>query len=426
MEFAVHSDRLVRRSVSSLARVLCLCASTLAAQQEPPGAADRMAPATRAEEIEAERQQKAAQVEPDKPTGIEHFLDVIKEKKIVERVTQGVAGFRIRLGGLITGSGFAAGPEFYRRGLLHEQLQFRTSARASLNKFYLMDAELNAPKLADGHIFTELYAVHRNYPHIDYYGPGPNSAKTGRTSFLLEDTSVQTTAGVRPVEHLRIGGLARFVAVNVAPGHDDRFASTDKVYTEATTPGIQIQSNFFQGGGFIQYDWRDNPGGPRRGGNYLVQYSVYNDVEARRFSFNRVDLEAQQYISFFNQRRVIALRGRLQATDPHAGDQAPFYLQPTLGGSDDLRGFRPFRFYDNNAFVMNGEYRWEIFSGLDMALFVDAGNVYHNWRDIDPLDVKTDYGFGFRFNVRNDVFLRIDTGFSREGFQIWVKFGNVF
>jgi outer membrane protein assembly factor BamA len=231
---------------------------------------------------------------------------------------------------------------------------------------------------------------------------------------------------VRPIEHLRIGGIGRFMLYNVGPGRDHSFASTDRFFTEETTPGIQFQTNYVQSGGLIQYDWRDYPGEPRRGGNYIAQYSVFNDVDLGRFSFNRTDLEAQQYFSFFNQRRVIALRGRLQATDPHSGNRVPFYLQPTLGGPDDLRGFPAFRFYDNTALLLSGEYRWEVFSGLDMALFVDAGRVYHNWQDITLAGMQTDAGFGFRFNVRNAVFLRLDTGFSREGFQIWLRFRNVF
>ena len=32
----------------------------------------------------------------------------------------------------------------------------------------------------------------------------------------------------------------------------------------------------------------------------------------------------------------------------------------------------------------------------------------------------------FRFNVRNNVFLRLDVGFSHEGFRVWVKFWNPF
>jgi outer membrane protein assembly factor BamA len=289
-----------------------------------------------------------------------------------------------------------------------------------------MDAEFRLPHLADNHAFVNLYAVHRNYPHIDYYGPGPDSAKSGRSIWKLEDTSAEIRAGVQPLPFIRAGVVGQYLLVNVGPGKDDRFVSTDRIFSETTTPGIQVQTNYARSGAFLQFDWRDNPGGPRRGGNYVAEISQYFDQKAGRFTFSRLDLEAQQYIPLFNQRRVIALRGRMMSTDPHRGNLVPFYLQPTLGGSDDLRGFRPFRFYDNNSLVLNGEYRWEVFSGLDMALFFDTGRVFPKWQHIDLRHLETDGGFGFRFNVRNDVFLRIDTGFSREGFAVWFKFNNVF
>jgi hypothetical protein len=407
------------------AAMLVLAACAMQAQDQP-SSAERLAPVTRADEIELRRQQKATELQPDKPSGIEHALQLIKEKKIIERVFGGAVGLRARLGGLTTGSGFAAGPEYFRRDLLHGDLKFRTSVRASWRRFYLMEAQLSMPSMADNHVFWDISAVHRDYPHVDYYGPGPNSAKSGRSGFLLEDTAFQGTAGVKPVDRLRIGALGRYLLVNVSRGRDDRFASADTLFTEQTTPGIRYQSNFLQGSGFVEYDWRDYPGEPRNGGYYRAQYSVYSDVFRNAYSFNRLDLEVQQFFGVFNDRRVIALRGRVEATEAHAGNQVPFYLQPTLGGPDDLRGFRPFRFYDNNAAVLNGEYRWEVFSGLDMALFVDAGRVFHDWRQINLRQLETDYGFGFRFNVRNNVFMRIDTGFSREGFQVWLKFDNVF
>jgi outer membrane protein assembly factor BamA len=403
---------------------LGLVTLTLARAQAP--VADGAAPTTRAEEIEKQRREKSVKLEPDEPNRIERTLIEIKEKRILERVTAGIGGFRLIFGGLTTLSGFALGPEYHRGDLRNDQMTFRASARGSTKKFWLMESELDMPKLADNHLFVNLYAVHRNYPRIDYYGPGSNSAKTGRSAWALEDTSFQIRTGVQPFRGMRLGGIGRYLMNNVSYGRDRRFASTDSLFTEQTTPGIQFQTDYVQVGGFVQYDWRDNPGGPRSGGNYIGQYTSYNDIDRRRYSFSRVDLQAQQYIPFFNKRRVIALRAKVEATSPHRGDQVPFYLQPTLGGSDDLRGYRPFRFYDNNMLVMNGEYRWEIFSGLDMALFFDAGQVYSDWHDIHLRQLKKDAGFGFRFNVRNNVFMRIDTGFSDEGFQVWVKFNNVF
>ena len=101
-------------------------------------------------------------------------------------------------------------------------------------------------------------------------------------------------------------------------------------------------------------------------------------------------------------------------------------MQRTLGGADDLRGFREYRFRDNNIVVLNAEYRWEAFSGLDLALFVDAGQVAAKPTDIDFADLQKSYGFGFRFNTAKSVFVRMDVGLSKEGRQVFLKFSHVF
>ena len=63
-------------------------------------------------------------------------------------------------------------------------------------------------------------------------------------------------------------------------------------------------------------------------------------------------------------------------------------------------------------------YAWIPNSGLDRAVVHFSQVNFH--------DLEGSAGVGFRFNVQNSVFLRIDAGFSREGAQIWLKFENVF
>jgi outer membrane protein assembly factor BamA len=105
----------------------------------------------------------------------------------------------------------------------------------------------------------------------------------------------------------------------------------------------------------------------------------------------------------------------------------PFYAMPTLGGSTTLRGFREFRFRDKNLFMLNGEYRWEAFSGMDMALFADWGDVAPTWDDIDWRHLKVDYGIGFRFNTFKSVFLRFDIARSKqEGTRLVTSFSGAF
>jgi outer membrane protein assembly factor BamA len=273
---------------------------------------------------------------------------------------------------------------------------------------------------------VDLYAVHHDYPQMQYYGPGPNSRKTGRSNFRLEETSYDFTSGVRPVKYLTLGVTGGYLQVNVGPGTSKRYISSERIYSAAVTPGIDRQADFLRGTVFGQFDYRDNAGGPRKGGYYAARYSYLSDQKLDLYSFKRLELEAQQYFPFFNRRRVIALRGKSVLTYANRGQSVPFYQQPTLGGSEDLRGFRNFRFYDDNMMVFNAEYRWETFSGLDMAVFADGGKVFHRRADWNFKDFERSYGFGMRFNVRNNVFMRIDVGFSHEGYQVWVKFNNVF
>ncbi len=381
---------------------------------------------SRAAEIQAARARKAQSLEPDETSGTERALVHFKDAKLLERISAGIAGFRLKLGGLVSGSGFALGPEYLRSDLARGEIIFRGAAQSSFKGYRKFDLQFSLPSFAADHLFLDLYSAHRNYPGINYYGPGPDSQKNSRSNFRLEDTAFDATFGVKPARDLRIGATVGYTLLNVGPGTDSRFVSADQVFPPAETPGIDRQADFLRHGAFAQYDTRDNPGGPRSGGNYIVQYSRYLDRTLGQHDFERLDLHFQQYIAFFNKRRVIALRGKSILTFTDEGQKVPFYLQPVLGGSDDLRGFRPFRFYDNNLIVVNAEYRWESFSGLDMALFVDAGKVFSKRSQWNFKDMEGSVGFGLRFNVRNNVFLRLDVGFSHEGFQVWVKFNNIF
>jgi hypothetical protein len=405
----------------SLAVLFCLCALVLRAQEQ--AAADSL---SRAEEITRERQLREQSIARETNSKWEERVLYLRETKMLERLTAGVAGVRLKLGGLATNGGFAVGPEYLRTDIKDGLVTFRAAAQASAKQFQKYDIELGVPRFATNRLSWNLYSVHHNYPQLLYYGPGAESEKRGASDFRLEDTAVDTTLGFHPSRRLMVAGQVGYLQNNVGPGTSGRFISADAQFTEASTPGLTQQSDFVRYGTFVKYDYRDRPGSARSGGLYYAQWGRYIDQTRGVNSHHRVDIEAQQFIPLFNARRVIALRGRTTLTDAGDGQQVPFYLQPVVGGSETLRGYRPFRFYGNQALVMTAEYRYEIFSGLDMALFADAGKVAARKQDLDFTNLESSVGFGFRFNVRNDVFLRIDTAFSHEGFQVWFKFNNVF
>ena len=269
--------------------------------------------------------------------------------------------------------------------------------------------------------------THNNAPQEDFYGAGSDSKESNRTNYRLETTEYSARAGVRPIGKLEVGVRAGVLNTNVGHGTDSRFASVEEVFSPNDAPGVDYQPHYKYAGGFASLDFRDSSLNPRSGGNYRVEGRYYLDRDQRRYSFRHWRMEVQQYFPFFNERRVIAFRGKVELTDSNSDQNVPFYMMPVLGGSDDLRGYGEFRFQDRNSVVANLEYRWEGFSGLDFAVFGDAGDVFHEARDINLAHLKTSYGFGLRFNTARSVFLRIDFGFGGEGgMRTFVKFNHVF
>ncbi len=392
----------------------------------PNVAQQRAEPETREAVIQAERDSKAESLTPDKPNKGEALLSRVKDDKILERLTSGFGGFRVKFGGLAPGAGMALGPEYFRDDLADGGLQVRAAAQMSFHGAQKLDFELVAPRLAGEKLEWSFQTVHHNYPSLDYYGPGPDSEKTGRSEYRLEDTAIDTTLVLKPVRNLKLGGSVGYLFVNTGPGGRDGIISADRQYSPAMTQGIDAQANALRYGAFAQIDYRDNPGGPRSGGSYTAQYNVYRDQDLNRFDFSRLTVDLQQYFPFFNKRRVIALRARTNHSFVSGGQAVPFYLQSVLGGSSDLRGYRPFRFYGDNSFLMNAEWRWEVFSGMDMAVFADAGKVFQHHNQFDFHNLESAVGLGVRFNARNNTFIRLDAGFSHEGYQVWFSFGDAF
>jgi outer membrane protein assembly factor BamA len=381
---------------------------------------------SRAALIEEEREHKKAQMQRESASKLERRLVYIERNRILERARSGLNGLRLKWGGLPSGGGFAIGPEYVRDDLLLGQMNFRLSGAISTKVYEKYDFNLRFPKLANERLFVDFYSAHRNYPQMQFYGSGPDSQKGQRSNYRLEDTTSDIALGLRPFKLLTLGGAAGYVWTNVGPGKSNVYISTEQQFTPAQAPGINRQTDFFRYGGFAQVDYRDDPLGPRKGGNYSVQYTWYDDRKLRVFDFRRLDVTLEQYVPFFNKRRVFAFRARTVLTDSGAGQVIPFYMQPTLGGGNDLRGFRPFRFSDKNALDLTAEYRWEAFSGLDMAIFFDAGKVFPRRGELNFSNMEGSGGFGLRFNARNRTFIRMDFAWSHEGFQFWFKFNDVF
>jgi hypothetical protein len=392
--------------------------ATTARAQEPEAA-------TRAELLAQMREQKAKALQPYEPTGIEKALLYIEHHRIIERLTI-ADGWYPRFGGLTTGGGFAAGVG-YRKHLFDDELFLNTSVAMSTKVYKEVVAQLNYLHIWNDRLEVGTNFRWRDFPQEDFFGIGAGSSLDTRTNYAIESTDVNGRVALKPLPWLRVGTEIGLFVPTIDSGTDARVPSIELVFSDADAPGLVEQPNFLYKNLFIEIDYRDQPGNARSGGLWRATYGAWNDRELNQFDFGRFDAEAAHFFPIFDKKRVFALRAAFSYVNNDPGNRVPFYFVPYIGGSESVRSFREFRFRDENAVFFNVEYRWEAFSGLDMALFFDAGKVAEDWQDIDFSDLQKAYGIGFRFNTYKSVFMRLDIGTGGgEGTRIFFKFGPAF
>jgi hypothetical protein len=390
----------------------------------PAGAQDPQA-ATRAELLAKMREQKAQVIQPPKPKGIENALLYIERHRIIERLTI-ADGWYPRIGGLRTGSGFAGGIG-YRKHLFDDELFVNVSGAVSTKLYKSAIAQVMYPRLWNDRVEIWNNVYWHDFPQEDFFGIGRDSLLSERTNYALTTTDISARGVLNVTPWLRVGSDLGLLWPDIGPGTDPRFASLETVFTDLEAPGLTEQPSYFYKTLFVEVDYRDQPGNARSGGLWRAMYAAWNDRQLNRFDFGRLDAEAAHFFPIFDKKRVFALRGVVSYVNNDPDSRVPFYFLPYVGGSESVRSYREFRFRDENAIFFNLEYRWEAFSGLDMALFFDAGKVEQDWEDIGFDDLKTAYGVGFRFNTFKSVFMRLDIGAGGgEGRRIFLKFGPAF
>jgi hypothetical protein len=387
--------------------------------------ADAQEPMTRAEILQREREEKAQHLTPPRHPGLERALMDLESGRVFERLLNPAEGLYPKIGNITTGSGFSFGPGYRYPRWFDGQLEFSTFAAASFSHYWMLDARLQAPRLADGRVGLGVHAQRYDFPKEDFFGLGPDSSRDNEVIYGLRNTVLGGYGTVRPMPWLNLTA-----AVDYYSPHIDAISEEESllnVFSPTDAPGVLVQPDFFRYSGTVEVNNRFPLGNPRRGGRYAITYHRYDDSEIDLFSFNRVDIDLQQYVPLVKDRRVLALHARAVMTDPDADAEVPFYFQPTLGGPDDLRGFRHFRFRDRNTLLFQAEYRWEIFTAVDGAIFYDIGKVAPRRQDFNLSDFERDFGIGFRFGTSNGVFLRVEGAFgSSAGAHFVLRFGNVF
>ena len=381
---------------------------------------------TRADEGRDAREARAVNPPPGGTSKVERLLTWLETDPRLQHMAGRRDGFGVRLGGIQNGAGLAAGPSWRRTGLVNGNLDLAASAAASIAGDRQIAARVTVPHVADRiALRVETDATHLAQER--FFGLGMQSAKADRTAFLLDSRRVGATATVTATPWLQFSAGAASLSMQAA-GTTGRLAPPiDSRFSIGDTPGLDRTATFAVLTAAATVDRRDVPMNPRHGGRYHVAATRYRDMDRTEHSFTRLDVEAEQHLSGWKRQRLLTVRALASTSIADEGDDVPFYLQPTLGGSRVLRGFVTDRFRDRSLVVAQAEYGWDLSPFINAVVFYEVGAVAPRLRDISAGDLRRDYGIGFRFGSARTVALRTDVAFgSGEGTRLTMRFNHAF
>jgi hypothetical protein len=104
----------------------------------------------------------------------------------------------------------------------------------------------------------------------------------------------------------------------------------------------------------------------------------------------------------------VDLRSHIVASHTDSAAAVPFYLQPTVGGSDidsrpSLRAFPNYRFRAPDALFVQTDYSLPIRDPLGLLVFYDAGTVGPNFSSLSFANLRQDAGIGVNVSLRGNV-----------------------
>jgi hypothetical protein len=371
---------------------------------------------SRAEEIAAKQREKATRLAPYEPSKAETFLT-----RLEENIASPPDGFYPEIGRIYQGGGFSLGAG-YRRFFAREAV-WNARAMYSIKNYKQVEIGARTPWHPNGRWTLDARVGWLDAPQVAYYGQGMAEGAT-RTNFTLQQTYATALAEARPGGWTRLRGEVSYDDYTTRSGRG-RAPSIETIYDASNTPGLLEDPAFLRAEATAAIDWRPASGYARKGGYYGVTFANYTDRDDI-YGFKRLDGEIIQHLPILRENWVISLRGRVQSVLDD-DDLVPYFLLPQLGSGRTLRGYETGRFRDRHSLLTSAEFRFiPNRTGLDLALFYDAGKVTARRQDLDFNSLKSDWGIGARFHGTTTTVLRIEAARGTDGWRLVVATSNAF
>lgn len=371
-----------------------------------------LAQSTRVESIAEEQAEKAKGLAIEGPSDGE----LVVRRVLLSPLLSGGGGAYPWFGSVFGGTGMALGAGYLKR--LEKAASFNMLAGISINNSQLLETRVAAPELFRGRLKVGAEASWIKARDVQYFGPGAKSNPDVDFEYDYQPTQYRADAAFKPVRWFSIGGGYSFLDL------ETQVVDFDLGVGVAPGIGQDLQYHISRAEAII--DWRTAPGYSTRGGMYRMSWERHEETNDKPYTFETQEYEVTQLVPLVREQFVLAFHGLMTMTVTDAGEQVPVMLAPYLGSGDTLRAYQTRRYTDRNRVLLSGEYRWRPSRYLDMAVFVDTGQVARDKRDFRFNDFEVNWGIGARFHGPIFTAWRVEYARGHEGRNIIFAGSQVF
>jgi hypothetical protein len=379
-------------------------APALHAQERAP------APETREALIAAEQAEKAKRLRPEARSRAEQY--VVRYVSGSTFFGGQIRGFYPWVGSVFGGAGAGFGAGYLQH--LPDGASLNATGGFSDNGSTFAQLVAVAPETANGRLTANASARITDVNEVNFFGLGQDTTVDDRQQYNYRPIELGAAATIRAAPRVSVtGGVSRLWLSTWGD-----LAFTQQVPSPAPGFGTDLDFNVFEA--VADFDTRPSASYSTHGTHLVARYTQYHEAADRPYSFDRWDYEASHLLPLVREQFVLAFRGRLITTGTGGVNEVPFMLSPYLGSGSTLRGFRNRRFTDRQAMVVTAEYRWRPSRYLDLAVFMDSGQVASAVRKLALERFVTAWGIGSRFHGPAFTAFRIEVARSPEGLRmVW-------
>jgi len=177
----------------------------------------------------------------------------------------------------------------------------------------------------------------------------------------------------------------------------------------------------FGGGIILSYDSRDFIPNPYKGSYAQIEQKFFPKFLGNSYSFRRTEFTFRQYNKLWKG-AILAydLEGIFNYGNP------PWSMMALLGGSYQMRGYYEGQYRDNNMITSQLELRQKIYNRHGIVFWGGAGNVFPKFRKFNWSHTLPSYGFGYRWEFKNRVNVRLDYGIGKDQSSFYFSINEAF